>query len=440
MGRSVDEAGELVASYRECEAALEPLRTLLATPGDQLTKEREDRNGNDAAVVAAVAELRPLAKQTRTWFEWAVAQARSRERQADADDAASLRAALSGVGTLRGRARELVGPAVAALDVGQRAALGRHLVTKLGHADKVWRAHAESERAGMPSHHTSRPGATVTYTPLNELVERQLERFRTKFARTKAALPNQVARRGWQERAIPRIVAPTRPMKRRWQSLLQPMQAIEARSRELDEIYQRLEDAHAQRRRAEHHAAQERVLQEREEVARQQAEEADRLANVAVDLLERIEAHRGEWALSSRLLRQRGWMGLYKQLCDGIRDGDDVLVVGGIPREQARTVLAILHVAGERDDEAAERLGQLLAAEDDLLTERARLQEAMAGLPVDAEVVTKLAYPQPELGPAVEWLMPHRDDAIPVLAAQAPEEARALDAALRHLQHPEPSR
>lgn len=165
MGRSMDEAGELVAAYRDLDACLEPLRRMLATPGDEFTKDREDRKGNDDVVVAAVDELRPLAKQTRTWFAWAADEGRRRQRQADEADEASLQAALAEVDALRGPARELADQAVAALDVGQRAALGRHLITKLGHADKAWRAHAEEQEASMPSHHKSRPGNTLTYTP-----------------------------------------------------------------------------------------------------------------------------------------------------------------------------------------------------------------------------------------------------------------------------------
>lgn len=441
MGRSTDEAGQLVAAYRERDGALEPLRRMLATPGDEFTKDREDRKGNDAAVAAAVDELRPLAKQTKTWFAWAADEARQRGRRADEDDEASLQAALAEVDALRGPARELADQAVAALDVGQRAALGRHLITKLGHADKAWRTHAEEQEAGMPSHHKSRPGNTLTYTPLNKLVEFQLERFRAKYTRLKAASPgDERALPDWQQRPIPRmIILPTRPMKRRWQRLLQPMQVIDARSRDLDEIYQGLERAHAEVRRVEHKAAQQRRQREHEEQARRQAEEADRLTVQAGDLLERDEAHRGEWALSSRLLRQLEWMGLYKQLTEGIRDADDALLVAGIPREQARAVLATLHLAGEYADKAGQRLGELLAGEDALLAKRARLHEAMAGLPVDAETVTKLADLHPELRPAHEWLSQHKDAVIPVLAAQAPEAARALDAALRQLKGGEPS-
>lgn len=442
MARPTDEPGELVAACRGLEERLGDLRDMLATPGDELTEEREDRPRNDAAVVAVVGELRPLAKRSRKWLKWAAGQVHRAERDADQADDASLQAAVAEVEAIRGRARELVDEAVAALDVAQRAALGRHLVTTLGHADKYWGPRAEQERSRLASHQASRPGTEVRFTELDEFVEYQLADFRAKAARLRFAGVDDGALAEWQQRPIPPTLAPLlRPMKRRWRSMLQPLQAIEARGREIDEACQRLRQAHeravAQRRRAEHDAARERRQAEQEAEARRRTEEADRLTARAADLLERFEAFRREWALSGRLLRERGWTGLLKQLTEGVRD-DGVVVVAGVPRNLARAVLAVLRVAGEHGDDAGARLGELLAGEDRLLDERARLHEAVAGLPVDAETVTRLADLHAELRPAYEWLCHHGDEVVPALGAQAPEEARALGAALRNLRHADP--
>lgn len=431
MGRSVEEAEQLLAAYRERKPSLRPLEKMLGTRGDQFTADREDRQANDAAVVAVVEDLRPLGTQTNEWMQWAAEQVRRQEEHAEGDEV-SLQAALAEVEPLRDRAWALADEAVAALDVAQTAALARHMVTELTQADRLWGPDVDEKR----SRDNPNPDCPNLGWFADQLAEHM--RSRTKHARRVRRLQR------WAGDELRRLPEPLNnpmpwgrvprkyPLLRQWRSVSQPMQAIEAYGREIDEAHERVRYAHAEAQRAEHKAAQERRRREREEEARRQAEEAERLAKLVADFAERFEAFRREWALSSRQLRERGWTSLQKTLCDGLRD-DDVLIVAGIPREQARAVLALLQLAADHGSKTGERLTGLLATEDDLLAECARLQEAVAGLPVDAEVSAKLANRHPELRGACEWLGAHLDQVIPVLAGHAPQEARTLYDAVQHI-------
>jgi hypothetical protein len=429
---STDDAGRLTAAFREREDGLEPLREMLATPGDRFTRDREDRAANDAMVVSLVEDLRPLAKHTKRWLRWAAREVTRREREVDDADEASLAAAVAAIAAVREPARELVDEAVAVLDVVQRAALARHMISDLGFADRVWGPHAAEQRANLPSHQTRRADKTVAYTRLDDFVEQQLEHFR---AKTSSLIRRELPVPAWLRRDIQWTrVRWGWPLMRRWRSLHQPMQTIQVRGREIDAAHERVTHAHAQvvaaRRQAEREAERERRRREKEAEAQRRRDEAERLTACIDDLLERYDAFRDSWRLPSNTLRERGWTELQRVLCNGIYDADEVLVVDGVPREEAHHVLALLALAADCGDETAERLDELLAAEDELLRERSALHEATADLPVREDARSKLARLQPDLRRAHDWLVAHAGQVIPVLAAQAPEAAHALREAL----------
>lgn len=415
---SMEEAEQLAAAYVVRADALKPLRQMLATPGDHFAQQKEDRAANDAAVIGVVDDLVPLAKQTAGWLRWAADQIRRQEQHADEGDEASLKVARTATEALRAPARELADQAVAVLNVAQRAALGRHMVSELGSADNVWWPHAEEERAHMGAQLARRSN----YTLLDEFVEQQLVRFRS--------LPEWMKPPQWMKPRISR----KKPIQRRWMALYHPLLVIEANAEEIDTILLRLDRAYQQvvgrRHRAEAEARREKSEREKEAAAGRQALEARRLAEQATDLTERAQAHRGDWGITSRQLRERGWTSLLKQLCDGIRNDDDVLVVPGIPREHAGHVLALVQLAADHSDKTAERLGELLATENDLLHERARLHAAMARWPAEAHARIGLPDLHPDLRRTYEWLAYYMHEVTPTLAAYAPEATSSLQDAV----------
>lgn len=436
MGRSTDEAGELLAAYRERSGTLDPLRRMLATPADRFTRHEEDRPSNDELVAEVVDELLPVAKRTRQWMKWAAKQVHHARRQIDTADEASLKKALTETAELRDAANELADAAVPVLDVGQRAALARHMISEQGHADDVWGPHAVQEGAPAPSTKPSRSGLVIVYTKLDGLVDDQLAYLRSK-ARTRRLGQTAPATEGvpeWLQRPIPYVlVRPTHRFKRRWRDLYQPMHAVGNFRRMIDADFQQVQQAHehvvTQRRRAQLEAEQLRRSREQETQARQLAETVQRLEEQARDLAERIEAFRRGWTLSSKQLRARGWEAtLLRHLTDGVRDQEGDLVVRGLDREQARNVLALLQLASDHDERTGARLEELLAVEDDLLDNRARLHEATTQLRTEVEMPAEVASLHPDLRRASEWLAHHVAEVHPVLAADAAEADRLRDA------------
>jgi hypothetical protein len=440
-GCMTDEAGRLVAAYRERQPDLEPLRRMLGTPGDQFTRDQEDRAANDAMVADLADDLRSLAKHTKRWLRWAAREVARRESEADHADEASLAAAVATIDAVRARARELVDEAVTALDVVQRASLARHMISDLGYADRLWAPHAAEERASLPSHQTRRGDKTVAYTRLDEFVDGQLDHFRSMTAgwTRREELPS------WMQRDIQWARLRGGPLLRLWRRLNQPMQTIQLRGREIDAVHERVTYAHAQaaaaRRHAERDAERERQRQEEQAEAEQKAGAARRVEQETGALDRRAEAFERSWTLPSRTRhecprsgKRDRWLDLRPLLCDGIFDADGEPIVRGIPREQADHVLALLYLAGESGRKAADRLAELLAEEDELVAERARLYQAAVQAPVAGEVYTTLAKVRPDLRRAYEWLTEHADHVLAALQPYAPDEATSLAGALDELQ------
>lgn len=318
-------------------------------------------------------------------------------------------------------AGQVAAHALATLQAGQRLTVGRDLVGA-GWSTRRWAPSADSPRAYQPTR-TRNPG----WTPLSTFVDRHLEGFQGLHP---AARPSG---------------SKNRPMLRRWRSLHDAAAAIEEQRRVLEEACQGLEQAHAQAVQTRQRAAREAEHRQREQQqaaeARARADQAAQTAQQVADLADRVEAHRGRWAVSSRRLRERGWTGLLKALCDGTRDDDRAVLVPGIPREQARCVLALLQLAAGHAaaDEAAAELDELLAAEDALMNEQQELADRAGSLPLDADVRSRLAdLHRPDLRRACDWLTHHADHVIPVLAAAAPAEATTLRDALDRVRHTAP--
>lgn len=444
MGRSPGEARRLVAAYHECAGMLPPLKRMLGTPGDRLTRDEEDRAGNDAAVIAAFDELWPLATKTKGWLEWAAEEVRSQQLHIDEADEASLEAALTEIEPLHVAARELVAAAVEPLDVVQRTALGRHMVSELDFPDHVWANAAKRQRDELAG--KLRPGQAAVHSRLDWHVERQLEHFRAKHpARWLQRIglhPEALPERG--RHAIPQFRIPRKhPLKRRWMDLLQPLQAIEARGGEIAEIHQRLDSAYrhvvAERRRAQHEAEQQRRRRERAAERARRASEAEQAQRNAEKLCQRFEAFVDTWRLSSQERRDGAWKAtLLRRLTHshGIHDEEGKVVAQAVNKEKARHVLALVQLAVDHREGAGPRLRELLATEDQLCEERRRLHETMARLPVSDKARTDLADLHPHLRRAVEWLTQHTDAVVPVLAASAPIEPHVLRDALRDASRP----
>lgn len=433
MGPSTDEAAQLVAAYRACAGRLEPLRTMLATPADQFATPREAVEADDAPLMAAFDELRPLAKQTVEWLRRAADHVWRQERDVGEDEA-SLRAARDEIAPVRNAARELVDEAVPALNVGQRAALARHMVVDCDLYDQLW---------GPNGKHRGDPAPAAT---LDHFVDQQLETF---LARSRpfawlannrwSALAPQAFGPKWAKGPIPwRPVLPKRPRLRRWRDLQQPMQAIERYGREIDGAYERVRAAHDQadaaRQRAELAAKQERDRQAREAEDRRRAQEAEQVDRQAETLRQRFEAFVRGWRLSSQQLHDHGWgQTLLRQLThpDGICDADGALVgVTSLGTEEARYVLALLQLPFDHDEHTAQRLRKVLTDEDGMLNERARLHAAAADLPVAPRTHTDLASLHPHFRRAYEWLAHNMDAVVPILEGQEPDKAPILRDAL----------
>lgn len=412
---SEDEAEQFAAAYHVRKGALVPLRRMLATPADRFAQQYEDRAANDAAVVAVVEDLAPLAKQTRGWMRWAQKQVAGCERVAIDGDDASLEAALIKVRALRAPASELVEQAVAVLDVAQRAVLGRHLISDLGHADDVWLPHAQEELPRMASHNARR----ARYSRLDEMVERQLEHLLSTYP----GLVRYPFQRFLRSRK--------RPMFARWGDLYLCMVATTSAGREIDTAHERLERAAADRRRALHQAKLAQRKHEEQTETDRRAAAAEAVQDQAAELAGRIREHHADWALPGQQMRKQGWASLDKQLIDGICDDDGRSLVGGLNKPEAGTVLAVLALASGNDgDTTAARLSALLATEADLLRERARLHELMHEIPIDAEVRSTLAAVGPDLDNACAWLRKNLHHLFPVLAAHEPAAAASLREAL----------
>ncbi|HEV2071274.1 MAG TPA: hypothetical protein VGR26_15905, partial [Acidimicrobiales bacterium] len=207
--------------------ALKPLKKMLATPGDRFARQHEDRAANDAAVLSVVDDLVPLAEQTARWLRRAAREIRRQEEQAHEGDEASLKAALTAIEALRAPARHLADQAVAVLDVVQRAALGRQMVSE--QADDVWWPDAMEQRAEMGARLASRGN----YTRLGDFVEMQLAEFRSRWR------PEWVKAPQWLLKVKPDIRK--KPIQLRWLALYHPMSVIEANAEEIDAIHQRLQ-------------------------------------------------------------------------------------------------------------------------------------------------------------------------------------------------------
>lgn len=425
MPRSVEQAEQLTAAWRERVAAVEPLRKMLSTGSHRFTREREDRKGNDDAVVAVARDLRSLARRTKRWMRWAERSVLRQEEQADQADEASLQGALSEIKALASAAQELAEEAAGVLDVARRAALGRYMISERTQADRLWGPAVKEDpsRARKLDWFVEQEQELFLDRDYPEVVTNRLP------AGTNAPYLPDILRRPTPRASLPENY----PLLRLWQSLHLQMQSIEIRAWTIDEVHERVQHVYEQaverRHRAESEAEQLRRQAAREAEQQERAQEADRLAAQAARLAERIEAYRNSWGLSSRELREREWTSLRKELCEGLRNDDGQVVVSGIPQQQAADVLALLKVASEHGDQTPKALEELLATEDELIDERARLYESTAQLRV--HVPAEVSDLHPVLRRASEWLAENLSDVTPALAAQAPEAARALDDAIR---------
>lgn len=432
---SIEEAARLAKAYRECKETRDRLSRMLRRPADAFAGE-VDRAGEDAAVLAAIDEVRSLAKHTMGWLDGATAWVTSLQRRVDWADEASLDAARSEVDPVCAAAAKLVKAAGDPLDVVQRAALGRHLVSELGHADRVWGPDAAQKYADA-AHYAALPGKTVNYTPLGHLVDQQIAYLRSRrlFRRMQLTVERGTLTAPAGTLAFRRPGRRRRRFKRRWTELHFRLMAVEARCRDVEAAGQRLQDAHgevvAQRRRAELEAQRQERLRAEEAEADRQAAETQRLEREAKALRKEFEALGRAWPLSSRQLRAHGWEAtLLWSLTVGVYDDEGTVIVKGLERQRAMDVLRLLQLAADHGERTGERLIELLASEDDLIGRRAGLLERARRLADDSGVRAHLADCHPRLRPACEWLASHADNVLPLLKAEADTEADSLRTAL----------
>lgn len=432
---SIEEATRLAKAYRGCKEMLDPLSRMLKRPGDAFVGE-VDPAGEDAVVLAAVDEMRSLAKQTVAWLDGATTWVSDLQSRVDWGDEASLDAVRSEVDPVWDAAAKLTKAAVAPLNVSQRAALGRHLVSELGHADRVWGPDAAQKYADA-AHYAALPGKSVNYTPLGDLVDQQIAYLRSRrlFRRMQLTVERGALTAQAGTFAFRRPGRRRRRFKRRWTELHFRLMAVEARCRDIEAVGLRLQEAHgevvAQRRRAELEAQRQERLEAEEAEADWQAAETQRLEGEAEDLCGEFEAFGWAWPLSSRQLRAHGWEAtLLWSLTVGVYDDEGTVIVNGLERQKAMDVLRLLQLAADHGEQTGERLIELLASEDDLIDRRARLLQRARRLAHDSGVRAQLADCHPRLRPACEWLVRHADNVLPLLEAEARTETDCLRTAL----------
>lgn len=432
------EGGRLVEAYAAIDSQFAPEAALLDACVDEVAAESPVRRATrEEAVAAAVSEVLALTRDTICgWLAAAAQTAEARAAGVAADE--SLVEDIDALVSAWGEWAAVAEAALATLATAQRAVVIRALARFEFLEDEDLTRHVGG---------SSRPARNPVKTHSARLrVRTQVEWLLDLFAH-----PHQMEDVAAGKKAVCEVPSPyllhqlalreSEAEAEEWADQLEDLwdseRQVRGHARSLRDSWDRIDQVRQNVVAARHRAHAESCRRAREEQeaarAQQQAEQAAVVAQQVETLTDRAEQLHQDVAVSSSHLRQRGWKGLFKQLCDGSDE------LPGLPREAARPVLGLTSLAADlvahhdHPGEAADRLRDEVAAEDRLMADQRALAPLLESLPVADDTRQAWGAIHPRLRDALEWVRAHWEPVRRVLAAEAPDETAALERLLAHL-------